>query len=1119
MTQKFRLKATIAAISGQAVNVEKVAVTAYIKRGQILGTDDGTSIVPDPVEGAVINGVLKGTDGADGLLLYSDTEDLNLGAPLAYRIDFRNATAGSKRLLISQIIVPARADTADLILGSATPIAETPESVTIPGFLINGVDLVDGRVQFSANGQAVGNPLDLTISGNATGLGSVADAAGEWWIAPMAMYQSTPYPRTVFGAIGADGMILACERNHSTGVTKRVELELAPPDDHNVPAIWAMDGHRPLIMWTYHGGALGPVNNVMLARVGDKSGRVDSLANAPTQVLSGAGYSYTQIVHRRAASTSTNDEFWVFTRSSIGQWRIVPVTVNQTTGAITWGTTIPVFRSYLPDNTTPHTMYAAVVDEYAELVNPAADQKLRVGCIHNPAENGGDGFDHAVWYFEINVATGAVTCPDHPALSANILTATNLPINLPATTPRIPETGPTSRRLFGVRPGPDLPALALAEWDPPGYDAASYRVHECINRATQAHNGLIPGSGGYAGAPATTAMNALTNGVIIESEFRLPAAAEQVDVCRRYGTGNNLFYVRVLNTGAIQVYVGTDVGGGSVTTGTALSAQWGNRIKVRVAINPTTGSYSFGAGVGSVAAKTVAVAWSSNGGSSWTTLTALTLTGTPTAMLQTTAPLLVPATVGTGMQVFYSAKLMNRDGGTVAVADFETVWPSGALAYNDPQGNAWSVTAPAAVGRTTPAWTDRAYGASGPRFGYNQEANYLPGLGFDSPSHSRRLFKTSSDGVAEVLTRYDRKLDGTDAVTTLVSRSAAGGRIARPYPPISPAGTPPYDTLYNWITEYDHYTEYLMSSEAAPVERSSLTSGGALGTGGGSSGGEAGPTALTDLDTTVTGAQLDALKTKVDGIETGADVTDTGNVAAAIHGAATKSTPASGDELAVVDSAFALRRTTFSDLATAIIALIVDAAPGTLDTLNELAAAIGDDPNFAATIATALAGKQALHANLTALAGLTGAANKVAFFTAAGAMALGDLTGFARNVISQTDDPGVRSVIKAAPAAIPIASTKTAAYTFAAADINGLVPGNSASNLNFTVPPNSTVSIPVGSQIGGAQLGAGTITFVAGSGVTLLPQPGGSLVTRGQNAIMWALKIATDTWLVGGDTQ
>ena len=39
----------------------------------------------------------------------------------------------------------------------------------------------------------------------------------------------------------------------------------------------------------------------------------------------------------------------------------------------------------------------------------------------------------------------------------------------------------------------------------------------------------------------------------------------------------------------------------------------------------------------------------------------------------------------------------------------------------------------------------------------------------------------------------------------------------------------------------------------------------------------------------------------------------------------------------------------------AAIAALVDSAPATLDTLNELAAALGDDPNFATTINNHLA--------------------------------------------------------------------------------------------------------------------------------------------------------------------
>lgn len=41
----------------------------------------------------------------------------------------------------------------------------------------------------------------------------------------------------------------------------------------------------------------------------------------------------------------------------------------------------------------------------------------------------------------------------------------------------------------------------------------------------------------------------------------------------------------------------------------------------------------------------------------------------------------------------------------------------------------------------------------------------------------------------------------------------------------------------------------------------------------------------------------------------------------------------------------------------AAVTYLVDSAPGTLDTLNELAAALGDDANFATTVTTSLAGK------------------------------------------------------------------------------------------------------------------------------------------------------------------
>ena len=48
----------------------------------------------------------------------------------------------------------------------------------------------------------------------------------------------------------------------------------------------------------------------------------------------------------------------------------------------------------------------------------------------------------------------------------------------------------------------------------------------------------------------------------------------------------------------------------------------------------------------------------------------------------------------------------------------------------------------------------------------------------------------------------------------------------------------------------------------------------------------------------------------------------------------------------------------------AAIGALIDAAPGAMDTLNELAAALGDDPSFATTVTNALAGKLTAASNL-----------------------------------------------------------------------------------------------------------------------------------------------------------
>lgn len=96
-----------------------------------------------------------------------------------------------------------------------------------------------------------------------------------------------------------------------------------------------------------------------------------------------------------------------------------------------------------------------------------------------------------------------------------------------------------------------------------------------------------------------------------------------------------------------------------------------------------------------------------------------------------------------------------------------------------------------------------------------------------------------------------------------------------------------------------------------------------------------------------------------------------------------------------------------------------------------------------------------------------------------------------------------------------VTSAQTASYTLVLTDNSDLVEISNASANNLTVPLNSSVPFPIGSQINILQTGAGQTTIVATGGVTINSTPG--LKLRAQWSAATLIKRGTDTWVAVGD--
>ena len=178
--------------------------------------------------------------------------------------------------------------------------------------------------------------------------------------------------------------------------------------------------------------------------------------------------------------------------------------------------------------------------------------------------------------------------------------------------------------------------------------------------------------------------------------------------------------------------------------------------------------------------------------------------------------------------------------------------------------------------------------------------------------------------------------------------------------------------------------------------------------------------------------------------------------------------------------------------ATAQVNAVIAAAPAALNTLDELAAALGDDANFATTVTNGLAAKAPI-ASPTFTGTVTVAEQGVAF----------------------TDGTQTKAGV---PSLTTIGTAISGAYNLSTGGLalrDQLIPVSGAHAI--TVPTNATTAYPVGTSISFYQSAGTDANFVEASGVTILRTPGLKLRALSSSATL--TKVATDTWLLAGDLK